>query len=199
MPISLGGLALMPELMRLVFGPDYEQAVPVARWLIATGLWAFATVGSSVIYGFGDARVIFRWGLIAAFMLASGCYLFTPDYGAAGAGAVRWLVNGIMIAIGAYLLRYRYGQPFPGWSLAKTLVAALICAFSARIAANYGSSDLLGLLPSVATGAIAYLFSLRILNVITSDDVASIRGVINRLPRFLRPLPNFILGVIVTK
>lgn len=198
-PISLGGLALMPELMRLVFGSSYEQAVASARWLIATGLWSFATVGSAVVYGFGDAKVIARWSLLAAALLILGCFLLTPAFGASGAAAVRWCVNGLMVAIGAYLLRYKYGQPFPARDLVKTFAAASACALVARITADLVGSDLSSVVFGIVLGAFTYLASLRWLRVITPDDAQALRGLVARMPAFGRRPGNALLNFVVPR
>lgn len=192
-PVSAGGVALMPELIRLAFGEAYAGAVPSARLMMAAGAWSFATVGSAAIYGIGEAGLIMRWSVLGAVLTILGCLLLVPEYGAAGAATVRWCVQGTMVGIGAHLLRSRYGLPFPGRKLGAVAVAATVCALAARAVAS--SADKVPpaavLLLAVATGAVVYVIALRLLRVLAPEDATSLMTFVRRCPR---PLSVWIAG-----
>lgn len=182
-PLSAGGAALMPELIRLIFGDAYVGGLASARIMIATGLWSFATVGSAAVYGLGEAALIMRWSVLGATLTVLGCLLLVPEHGATGAATVRFLVQGTMVGIGAYLLRSRYGLPFPARTLGAIAGAAFACALTARVVASFVSeAPLVALVLAVATGGGVYVVALRVLRILTPEDAAVLHALAGHLP-----------------
>ena len=181
-PLSVGGVVLMPELITMVFGERYTGAVPAARWLIATGLLSFSTVGSAVIYSLGDAKVIRNWGIFGACLLVLGCVSLVPAYGAAGAAATRLGVQTLLIAIGTYLLRYRYQQPFPAKAVASAFLAAICSGLVARAIVTAADGGGTALALGIAGGGAAYGVLLRMFRVLTREDADAMRGLLARFP-----------------
>lgn len=181
-PTVCGSIALMTELIILVFGPAYVGATAAAQWLMAAGLLSFASVGSSVIYSQGDAWIIRNWSLIAAVLLTTLCAWVAPLYGAEGVAGVRFSVQGLMIAIGSYLLIRRYDMPFPANTMLKILIAALICGSSAWAAMQLVGGDSIGLIFGIMAGSAAYVVALRAFGAISANDAIMIGSMIERLP-----------------
>ena len=180
---SFFAIALMPELLAVMFGASYTEAVAAGRWLAASGLWTFATVGSAVIYGLGDAALIRRWSLLGAFLMIVGCYILVPGYGAAGAAAARFAVQGIMVTVGSLILQYRYGLTFPIRRLTRLLGAAAIGGLLARTAATVAGGGLSGLAAGMMVGVLAYLVALRLMRIVDPDLGAALVGAARRAPR----------------
>jgi O-antigen/teichoic acid export membrane protein len=182
-PTSFFAIALMPELLAVIFGASYTEAVAAGRWLAASGLWMFATVGSATVYGLGDAALIRRWSLLGAFLMIVGCYVLVPGYGAAGAAAARFAVQGIMVTVGSLILQYRYGLPFPIRRLTRFLGAAAVGGLLARTAATVAGGGLSGLAAGMMVGGLAYLVALRLMRVVDADLGAALVGAAQRAPR----------------
>lgn len=185
-PIALGGLALMPEIIPLIFGLPYKEATSVAQWLMAASLLSFATVGSSIVYSQGDAKIIRNWSIFGGIGLTTLCIGLIPFYGAVGAGIARLIVQATLIVIGFYLLYSRYRITVPGIPLALLLVAASCCGLAAYAAASIFSEGFMGLILGIICGAIAYIFTLRVLRVIATEDAAALRNLLTKLPSMVK-------------
>lgn len=194
-PATLGGIALLPELMTLVFGPAYAGAIPAAQWLMSTGLLAFATVGSAVVYGQGDAHIIRNWSLLGAGLLSALCVLLAPAYGAAGVAAARVAVQVTMVAIGFYLLRSLYRLPVPVLVLFKLLFASIACGLGASAMVHL-VGGVAGIALAVVAGTITYLVALRALGAIPSEDAAALQRLCDRLPTIVRKPGNKLLALV---
>ena len=198
-PFALGGVALMPEIIKLVFGAAYADAAPAAQWLMATGLLAFATVGSSVVYGHGDAHIIRNWSVLGAGLLVLLCILLAPAAGAAGVSAARFLVQTMLIGIGFYLLRKRYDLAVPFQSLGLLLVAAICCGVAASLASQLAGGGAVGILLGVACGATIFGLMLRMLGVVSAEDAASLGKLFAQLPAALSKPANTFLSLVCSR
>ena len=198
-PLALGGVVLMPEIIRLVFGAAYSGATPAAQWLMATGLLAFSTVGSSVVHAHGDAHIIRNWSVLGACLLVLLCTLLAPTAGAAGVSAARFLVQTLMIGIGFYLLRRRYNLPVPLQTLGMLLVAAICCAVAASLAARLAGGGVAGILMGVACGAMVYGLMLRLLAVVSAEDATTLGKLFAKLPPTLGKPANALLSLICSR
>jgi O-antigen/teichoic acid export membrane protein len=179
-PVALGGAALMPELLPGVFGEAYRPAVPAAASLMALGVLAVSGVGSAMVYGLGESGFIFRWGTLGAAMMAVGCYLVIPVFGALGGAAVRSGVQITMIVLSLVLLKRRYGMSFPFRSIGRITVAATICAINAHatmlLVPNFA------LAAGVAAGAVAYVVAIHFIRPLPTADAEALAGIAARLP-----------------
>jgi len=180
-PLSLGGVALMPEIVKLVFGASYSAATPAAQWLMATGLLSFSTVASTIVYSYGDAHIIRNWSILGAVLMVLLCTLLAPAAGAAGVSAARFIVQALLIGIGFYLLRKRYDLPLPFRPLLLLLISAICCAVAAGLVLLLAGGGLVGILLSVVFGSTFYLLMLRRLCVVSDEDTGTIRRFFRRL------------------
>jgi hypothetical protein len=112
-----------------------------------------------------------------------GCYVLVPGYGAAGAGAARFAVQGSMVTVGSLILRRRYGLPFPIWRLARLLGSAVLGGLLARTAATAAGAGLPGLAAGMMVSGFAYVVALRLMRVIDPDLGAALVGAARRAPR----------------
>jgi O-antigen/teichoic acid export membrane protein len=199
-PTSLLGMALMPQLIQVVFGTAYTEAAPAAQWLMATGLLTFATVGSAMVYGQGDAHIIRNWSLLGAVLLVALCTWLAPAYGAVGVAIGRLLVQATMIAISFYLLRTRYDLPVPFRPLLQILLAACASGLAAGMATNLATvGGVMAIAMGIAGGSLIYLIALRVLRAISAADAAVLRALLCRLPSFLATPANTLLSIAVSR
>lgn len=198
-PIAAIGIAVTPEIVALLLGPSYAGAIASARILMATGALAFATVGSAVVYGQGDAHVIRNWSLLGAVLLASLCTMLAPSYGASGAAAARIAVQAAMIGVGFRLLYLRYGLIVPVWDLMKLFFAASGSGLAALAGTAVVSSGLVAIALATFVGVFAYVFCLRWLRAVRADDAAVLQTVIGKVPAPLAKPCNALLRLTVAR
>jgi O-antigen/teichoic acid export membrane protein len=179
-PVALGGAALMPELLPRVFGEPYRPAVPVAGILMACAGLAFTGVGSAMVYGLGESGLVFRMGTLGAAMMAAGCYLVIPLFGALGGAAVRSGVQSTIIVLSLFVLKSRYGMPFPFRPIGRIAVAASICALGAYTAMMF--SPIFPVAAGAAAGLFVYIVAIHVIRPLPTADAEALAGVAARLP-----------------
>lgn len=175
LPISFGGAALMPELILVLFGSAYDNAVDACRVMMMTGLWAFAAVGSAAIYGMGRARLIVQMGVLGVSMTVVSCLVLVPIAGAVGAASARWLVQCCMILVGTVVLRYRYDLPFPGLLIVRLVFCAFLSALAARFAADLIQNTMVALSIAILAGGATYLAALYFSGATRVAEFTSVR------------------------
>ncbi len=87
-PLMIGMALAAPELIRLLYGPQWERAVFLARILCALGaLQAIGTTVGPLCLSQGRPDVLLRWNL-----------LFAPAVGGSIALGLRWGLEGVVLA-----------------------------------------------------------------------------------------------------
>lgn len=183
-PISFGGSAVMPELIRLVFGDAFEAAQGPAEILMVGGVLAVSGVGSSLVYAFGRSAIIFKWGCLGAILVAVGCYMAVPDYGALGAAWIKLAVQTLMVALGMGFIHWRLGKRPPYKALALTALAAGVMGGVARAVLHYAPFFPLPL--AITAGILVYVVMLRLLRPLPTEDVGALLAVTRYLPSLFR-------------
>lgn len=195
-PMCLGLAAIIPALLPLVYGPAYAEAVPVAAILIAgAAVGAAGSVGSQMIYACERSDVIFVAGLGGAILSVAAGFLIVPRFGMIGAALARGAIHALMVAAGLWFIRYRLRCPVPFGSLARLLVAALLCALAARACLALIPSPVLGLAMAVPLGAAIYGAAVRALGALPAEDARRLRNLLaGRMPDALRrPMDGLII------
>lgn len=174
LPISFGGAAIMSDLVPLLFGSDFTPAIRTSAVL---SLFMFAQSLSLIPFAALLAREKDQYhsmasALIGVFLIVLNLAV-TPFFGGEGAAWVRGLVNFAALGLLFWFLDQRL-ELSPGLGrLMRVALAAGLCA-----AAAYGSLMVLqgafGLIAAVTSGALVYLFSLRIFRAIPAEDIASL-------------------------
>ncbi len=195
-PTCLGLAALIPVLLPLVYGPAYAEAVPVAAILIVgAALGATGAVGSQMIYACERSDFIFLSGLGGAILSVAAGFLIVPHFGMIGAALARGAIHALMVAAGLWFIRRRLHCPVPFGSLARLLVAALLCALAARACIALIPSSILGLALAVPLGAAVYGVAVRALGALPAEDARRLRNLLSgRLPDALqRPMDGLLV------
>jgi len=188
-PICLGGAAIMGELLPLLFGSEFAEAVPMARVLLAFAfLTAFSTIPSIVINACERSDFFLFVAPVSAVLSIAVFALVVPQWGGIGAAWGRTLVHGIWLV---WLLAFcwrRLSIPVNVGDLLRIGLAALACA-SAAYGVLLEIGGIAGLVLAVAAGAAVYAVALRLLRVVPRDDVeALIANLPSRIPRALSSL-----------
>lgn len=173
---------MAPTLVIVVFGEAFAPSGPMLR-ILALVAPAFVLGMICTQYLFSQDRIKDRLkiGVIGAATMVAGALVVVPSFGGEGAAAVRLIVFLVMAVL---MLR---GMEFEGSlshmyrTVGKVALAALLCGITA-----YGVLQLLagvlGLIISIACGALAYFVALRLLAAIPVEDHAPIEDLVARLP-----------------
>ena len=179
-PISLGSIAIMDNLLPFVFGSAYTEAITTGAILMATGILAFAGVGSSLIYALGKSDFIFQWGLVGAILLIIGCYLIVPTYGAVGAASIRLSIQILMVIITAIFIQRHLKIMPPYKVLFLLIISSALSAATIKLTINYFS--FMPFLSSIICGILSYVFCLRIFKALHQEDIATLISLTKYLP-----------------
>lgn len=181
-PLCIGGAAIMPEFLPLIFGEQYLPAIPAATVLMASSVLCVGWVSNSITYAFGKSNYIFYVALLSAFLMLAGCAVFIPDHGALGASWVRLSVQMVSTVAGIAIVHVLMKFVPPYRALLKIGLAALLCAIVARLVIIQFPGDKLALVAGVAAGALTYLLFLRVLCPIPVSDRDAYVRLASRLP-----------------
>jgi O-antigen/teichoic acid export membrane protein len=198
-PLSIGGAAVMPELLPLIYGEQYLPAIPAATVLMISGVLSVAGVGSSITYAFGKSNYIFSVALLCAPLMIVGCLACIPGYGSLGGAWVRFGVQAVSVVMGTAIVHVLLKIVPPYRSLASIALAALLCAAVARLVIFQFPKDALVLAAGIGAGALTYLFALRLLRPIPAVDRVAYMTLASRLPggtsQYAVPFMRWLLAV----
>ena len=109
----------------ILYGKKFITGASVAFWLlIFSPLSAIATVGSSLVYGYGKARFVAVSSALGALVAPIVFMLIIPAYGIIGAALARGIMQTFLIAIGSFYITYFLCYPFPLRSYLTCMAAA---------------------------------------------------------------------------
>ncbi len=199
LPLSFGLAAIAPTLVIVVFGEAFAPSGPMLR-ILALVAPAFVLGMICTQYLFSQDRIKDRLkiGVIGAATMVAGALVVVPSFGGEGAAAVRLIVFLVMAVL---MLR---GMEFEGSlsrmyrTVGRVALAALLCGITA-----YGVLQLLagvlGLIISIACGALAYFVALRLLAAIPVEDHAPIEDLVARLPGRLASVGGRLIAFLLAK
>lgn len=182
LPLSFGLAAIAPTLVIVVFGEAFAPSGPMLTILaLVAPVFVLGMICTQYLFSLDRIRERLRIGIIGAVIMVAGALVVVPSFGGEGAAVVRFVVFLVMAAL---MLR---GMEFEGslshmyLTVGKVALAALLCGITA-----YGVLELvggvLGLIVSIACGALSYFVALRVLAAIPVEDHAPIEDLVARLP-----------------
>lgn len=180
-PMAFGSAALARATIPLVYGGSYAPAIPTATVLVATSALSFSTVGSALVHGLGRARFIALGGGLGAALAVGAYWVVIPTGGGLGAAWVRAGVQGSLIIVGFWYISRRLQCPVPVGALARTLLAAALCAGAAHFVVSF-FGGLAGVVAGVAAGVAVYTGAVRALGVLEQPDIDRLARAVARLP-----------------
>jgi len=199
-PLAFGGAAIMPALLPLLFGVEFQPAVPNAMVLTASAALAFSTIGSSLVYAKERSGFIAIGGFAGAILSVTAGFLIVSRFGAWGAVWSRLFVQGSMIAIGTWFIITRLHFSYPFKRLGGTFIAAVFCGLSARWAINVIPNPYVSLFIAVPLGVIVYMLGIKCFRVLGLEELRHLERIVVRLPiRLYRPLHSIINAMANTK
>ena len=187
-PLLLGLIALAPLFVPLVYGPNWEPAVPLTQILAIAGLAAALGTGTGpLLLATGHPRALLVYNLLSAGLYVAAVLIALPS----GLTAVCWAVA--IVTWATFLaLQYAIVDRIVGIPLLETLGDALpaLVAGMPLLAVSWLLSDQLR--PSLpdwlvlalagAAGLAAYALCLRLLFASAWSDLTLLAGRLRRTP-----------------
>jgi O-antigen/teichoic acid export membrane protein len=189
LPVSLGGAAIMPALIPVVFGPAFVPAVPSAVILMGT-VWlvAFAIIPWGMVSAVGESAKLLRIQVISGILTLVLLAVVVPWAGLQGAAWSRTAVNVVTLLMLLGAVRRLIGPALPLGVIVRNMVAALLCALAAAVPVAL-LDDIPALVVAVPAGGLAYAVALRLLRVIDAEAAERLIEKLGaKLPAASRPI-----------
>lgn len=190
-PLCLGGAAITPQLLVLLFGASFAPATHISELLLAmSAVSALATVPTIIIIS-RERTDIFVWASpIAGFAMVVALAVVVPFGAGFGAAVVRSTIHTLWFVGLAIFVRRAFKISVPFDALARTLVSALACAGVARLIVDEVPGAP-GVVAAILSGAVVYLVLLRLtraVGTVERDWIADVldRSAPNAVRRILR-------------
>ena len=189
-PVALGGAAIMPALVPLLFGPAFTPAVPSAMVLTATSGLAVSLIGSALVYAKERSGFIALSGLGGAVLSVIAGFVIVSRFGVWGAVWSRLCIQTLMFGLGVCYITTRLRFTFPVSSVSRTFASAAVCSMVAWCVVDFIQAEFIALCIAVPSGAVAYAIAAGIFDPLTSDDKRrfsdTARTILNRVRQATR-------------
>ncbi|WP_426230665.1 polysaccharide biosynthesis C-terminal domain-containing protein [Pararhizobium sp. DWP3-4] len=196
LPTCLGMAAVVPGLVTLLYGPEFEPAVPAAMIIVTAAAFTITTViGSHLVNALGRSDFIFFSSLSGALLSTIFGFLLIPDFGLVGAAISRAIVQLAMVAIGLWFITAQLGFSFPFGAFLRILLASLAAAGAAFVTIG-AIGHPAGLFAAIAVAAFTYVLCLRLFGATNADDIALVRRLSAPLPQPFARMVGIILSFI---
>jgi O-antigen/teichoic acid export membrane protein len=193
-PAFLIALVTAPDLVPVLFGDKWHEAVPVIQLLAVAGVaHSLVTLNWTVLQGTGRMKVAFRLGLLVS-ALTVASFAVGVRWGAVGVAAAYALIKLPVVLIDTYVTTRAVGFSFreallAGGSILPHAVLAAAGAWAVQIAlTDAGTPAVVRLLVVVATACLLYLLLLVAAAPGYVSDAREVLG--QRIPWLKRPLPG---------
>jgi O-antigen/teichoic acid export membrane protein len=196
LPACFGMAALLPTLLPLVYGRDFADAVPAATVLVlAAGVGATASVGTTLVMAMDRSDFVFVSGLLSAILAVATGFTVIPAFGLMGAACSRAIIQIAAVAMGGGFIFWRLRFPMPFFDLARLVLAAAVCAVTARICLAL-TSGVTSLAFAIVAGMVGYAVAVRVLRALHPDDADRLRVLCRILPRTARSVAERAIALI---
>jgi O-antigen/teichoic acid export membrane protein len=188
--------AVVPSLVTLLYGPEFEPAVPAAMIIVTAAAFTITTViGSHLVNALGRSDFIFFSSLSGALLSALFGFLLIPVFGLVGAAISRAIVQLAMVAVGLWFITTRLGFSFPFNAFLRILLASLAAAGAAFVIIG-AIGHLPGLFAAIAVATFTYVLCLRLFGATHADDIALARRLSAPLPKPIARMADIVLSFI---
>lgn len=192
-PLSLGGAAICPVLVPLIFGENYASTAPNAMVLMITAGLSFSLIGSSLVYAKERSDFIAIGGAAGALLSLAAGVLIIPRFGVWGAVWSRLFVQSSMIILATWFITRKLRLSFPFRAMGRIFMAGMFCGIVAFYVINTIIYPILAICIAVPFGAMAYLAGLRTFHALGDEEASQILRINNVLPTtFRQTLKSFV-------
>ncbi len=170
-PITIGGAAIAPELIPLVFGSDFSPAVgPAVILLVFSIAQALAAVLSRAILAKNRSSDELRMSLVWCGLSIVALMIVIPSFGQTGAAWTRGAVNTLLLGILTIYCSRVLNLHVPVLTLTKSISAAALCAAAALGVLQF-VSGIPGLVLAVMAAVPVYIVALLMLRTVPSSEL----------------------------
>ena len=186
-PLAIGGIVLAGPIIRIVYGFEYEPAIPLVQILfIPFAFLAISHAATSVILGVNRPSFVLKVGIVMV-ILSLGLELWLiPIYGATGAAIGSSVARIIMPILFIRFASRECQAPWPIKDTLKILIAALIMGAITFAIEQQISRSIISIVVLVPLGVVIHFALIIALNVIQEQDINTLRQIQSSMPRFLR-------------
>ncbi len=195
-PAAVYSFVMAPYMIRFLFGPEYLDAVPVAR-ILAVLILAYAAMPAGVIFlSTGRPDINARLGVISAILNIALSFVLVPSFGIQGAATANALGRIYSSVEGLRICKRLFNAPFPWryclWILGTSSLAVLPVMPVFWLFSVTGSfiETFLALMITACVFGLANAMLVLHLPVLDGDDRWMLRELLMKTP--LRPLSRFV-------
>ena len=196
-PLAIGGIVLAGPIIRVVYGVEYEPAIPLVQILfVPFAFLAIANAATSVILGVNRPSFVLKIG-IGMVILSLGMELWLiPIYGATGAA-----VGSSVARIIAPILYIRFASrecqvSWPFKDMIKITIAALIMGAIIFAIEGQISSSVISIVVLIPLGIVIHFSLIIALKVIQEQDISAFRQIQKSIPGFARGVYGLLLDFV---
>ncbi len=181
MPVSLGGAAVIHEILPLVFGEEFRPAVPTAAALLALAFAScLVSLPLSMMLAHERDRTVMLMNAVSAAVLIILNLAIIPFLGGLGAAIIKGLVAITGLCWTLWYCKARLGLTPGLGALVKLAISAMSCAIVAWFIL-LEVQGLAGLLVAIPAGALVYLFCIRLTGAMLPEDIDSLRTTLRKI------------------
>jgi len=196
-PVGIGGCILSHDLVRYLYGVEYNNAVIVLQILFITSMISSITQpASAVLYGYEKQSFILWYGISLALINISMNIYFIKQFGAAGA-AICYATVTLLGTLGGFVyICFMMKLAYPLLSLFKTAIAAITMGGVIFIV-NSSLPGIVGVSISIFAGVTCYGLCCWLLATIQKEDLTLLKTVKSLLPEPLRKFHELLIMAII--
>lgn len=159
-PLYVAIAVFAPEIVELLFGPNWRDASPLMRVLAIWGLLrSFGNPVGSLLFGMGHVRLSVMWnaGLL---LIVPPVVLFGSKWGGEGmAWAMTGMAGVLLVPAWAILIRPTCGASFFGYfrQIAAPTLCAVVAGYAAMSISRSLDSTSIRLIAGLVVGLISYI------------------------------------------
>lgn len=193
-PICFGAAALTPVVIPLLYGSQFDVAVPVGAALaISSALFALFVIGSNALHAAERTKPLITAGVLGAIIMVIPGVAAVAHYGLTGAVLTRSVAQSVTAGYVLYSLNRIAPCSVPCGSLTKITVSSIASGALAFLCVAAIPSAW-SLIIAVPVGVIVYLYSVRCLNVLYPDDIVKLHSAFSGMWRPVRIVSFFIIN-----
>lgn len=179
-PLSFFTAASLPTVIPFIYGVKYNDSIFVTQILTLNAILQIGVVGSSILMGFKDLKIITLSGLLGVVLSLILLFLFVPIFGITGAAFSKITVQFVVIFVGHYYLNTKLGTKFPFIYFSKILLLTLFFSIPIYFVSLFCNS-LLYVAISFVLMSYLYFVSLIKFHIISHKEKSILKKSINNL------------------
>ncbi len=184
-PVGLGGAAVAPFLLRVLYGEQYVSAIPTAMFLSMTALFIASSPIIASLSAAGDSKSYFLAHVAGSLCFVPFAFLLIPAWGSLGASLVKFFSLFVTNALLAFFLFRQTALPFRIRMYAQILCSAFLsCAVAFVITVHW--PNWFGFAFSVGSACVLYAFMIRFFSILQQEDFVRLLPLLRKLGS-LRP------------